>query len=681
MLLMSALLAGAENGYELWLRYRPVADAAMARQYGNATSAICINFSNPTADAIRNELELALGQMLGKAPRFVDSADKATLVIAAGNGKGEGYRITSDKNKCRIEGDSPVGALYGAFAYLRLMQQHKSIVGLTLADAPKIAYRMLNHWDNLNGSIERGYAGYSLWNWERLPHDIDPRLIDYARANASAGINGVVVNNVNAKAVSLKHDWLVRLSGLADAWRPYGIRVYLTAKYSAPIEIGGLKTANPTDPAVKEWWRKKADEIYSIIPDFGGFLVKANSEGQPGPQDYGCSHAQGANLLADALKPHGGIVFWRAFVYHNDRTHDRVSSSYNEFRPLDYQFADNVVLQVKNGPIDFQPREPFHPLFGSMKSTSVGMEFQITQENLGHAGHLVYLGKLYSEVLQSDTDGKGTTVADHLTTSRLPAIAGVPNIGSEINWTGHPFGQANWYAFGRLSWNPDADPAEIADEWIRLTLTLDDKAVDTIKSMMLLSREAVVNYEMPLGLNHIMNYATHNGPEPWHDDPVWTAFDYHKITSDSIGVDRTTSGTGATAQYSDAICRKFNSLSTCPDEYLLWFHRLPWDYTMRSGKTLWQEIVDKYYLGVNQVETMAREWDKVKPHIDRERHQRVARLLQLQLAEAKWWRDGCLLFFDSYAKKGIPADYEQPEHSLDYYKSIPFPYNWNGYYK
>ena len=683
MLCFAALPASAENGYDLWLRYRPVEKKSLRNHYASRFSKVYVQDDlGATGDAIKDELDRALSSMIGKNPEYVAEKKDAKLIISSGD-SGEGFLIKSKPGTqvTEIIGEGPVGALYATYSLLHEMQMGKLLDNLDIERRPEISRRVLNHWDNLNGTIERGYAGYSLWNWERLPHDIDPRLIDYARANASIGINGAVVNNVNASARSLDRDWLVRLKGLADAWRPYGIKVYLTAKFSAPIEIGGLATADPKDPAVAEWWKKKADEIYTLIPDFGGFLVKANSEGQPGPQDYGRTHAEGANMLAEALEPHGGIVFWRAFVYRNDRAHDRIVSSYEEFHPLDGKFNDNVVLQVKNGPIDFQPREPFHPLFGGMDQTSVGMEFQITQENLGHAGHLVYLGKLFSEVLLSDTDGNGKSVADVLKSGKISAIAGVSNIGSEINWTGHPFGQANWYSFGRLSWNPEESPEDIAEEWIRLTLTDDDHSVKTIKDMMVMSREAVVNYEMPLGLNHIMNYATHNGPEPWHHDPVWSAYDYHKVSCDSIGVDRTLRETRATAQYKQPICNKFNDLSLCPDEYLLWFHRLPWDYKMRSGRTLWHELVYKYNEGVTQVESMISDWDKVSAHIDKDRHKRVAALLRLQLEEAKWWRDGCLLFFDSYARKGIPADYPQPQHSLDYYKSIPFPYDWDGYYK
>ena len=689
-------VVSAENGYDLWLRYNRLGDKSIEKEYAKKVASITVKGDlTPTLTAAVDELTAAVAGLTGNRPTVSVSPVKGSVVLcretelpeAMRRGlEPEGYRIFTGrldgKNMTVIAGGDDLGTLYGTFRLISLMQRGMSIDDVDIADAPSVKLRVLNHWDNLNGSIERGYAGYSLWNWERLPVDIDPRYIDYARANASIGINGTVVNNVNAQARSLRHTELVRLTGLADAFRPYGIRVYLTAKFSAPIEIGGLKTADPADPGVRKWWADKVKEIYSLIPDFGGFLVKANSEGQPGPQDYGRTHADGANMLGEALAPYGGVVFWRAFVYQNDRRNDRIMGGYNEFKPLDGQFLPNVMVQPKNGPLDFQPREPFHPLLGAMPATSLSLEFQITQENLGHAGHLVYLGRLYEETLQSEVDGRGTTVADvikgYSSTTGISAIAGVPNIGSEINWTGHPFGQANWYAFGRLAWNPDASSEEIAAEWVERTLTRTQAAVGKIVDMMMLSREAVVNYTMPVGLNHIMNYGTHNGPEPWHDDPVWTAFDYHKVTADSIGVDRTPSGSNAVGQYDPSVASRFASLSTCPDEYLLWFHRLPWNYRMRSGRILWDELAYRYNLGVEQVRSMQNTWADVASEIDPQRHGRVARLLRFQEDEAKWWRDGCLLFFGQYSGMPLPAGYPAPEHSLDYYKRIPFPYDWKG---
>ena len=698
----------AENGYELWLRYKPTDNTRLLHEYQEKNRYILFPANSPQLQAAKEELERGLQGMLqlslnetekvkdgtliaGTLQTIAPYCQQALLTDSINQLTDEGYIIASRKMEQQeviiIAGKTDKGTLYGIFHYLRLMQTQQNLDNLFIKENPKISYRVLNHWDNLNGSIERGYAGYSLWNWERLPmHKNDDRYKDYARANASVGINGVVLNNVNAEAKSLRREWLVKASGLADAFRPYGIRVYLTAKFSAPKEIGGLKTASPKDPQVREWWKKKVQEIYSIIPDFGGFLVKANSEGQPGPQDYGCSHADGANMQAEALEPFGGIVFWRAFVYQNERHVDRVITGYNEFKPLDGQFNRNVFVQPKNGPIDFQPREPFHPLFGSMPNTPLSMEVQITQENLGHTHHLVYLGTLFEEVLQSDTyaNGQGSTVSNILQgyekSHHISAIAGVPNIGSDINWTGQLFGQANWYAFGRLAWNPDEKSQDIANEWIRMTFSNEKEVIAPILKIMLMSRETYVNYTMPLGLNHIMNYGTHNGPEPWHDDPVWTAFDYHKVTRDSIGINRTKTGSGAVLQYHKPVCEQFNSLTNCPQEYLLWFHRLPWNYSMPSGRTLWNELVFHYYKGVDEVREMQQLWTQVEGKIDKERYRHVASLLKYQEEEAIWWRDACLLFFQEYSGQPIPQELEQPRHSLDYYKRIPFPYEWNGYY-
>lgn len=704
LFLLSAVGAQAETGYDLWMRYVPVEDAALCKSYRKANRNIILDASSATLAAAKDELCRGLEGMVGVAPSdanrltdgtlLVATADKISSYIPQGidtDGCGqEGYRVCSlkigGKRVNVITAKTDIGVLYGTFHYLRLMQTGQKIENLDICEHPRVTYRMLNHWDNLDGTIERGYAGGSLWDWERLPSYRHDRYVDYARANASIGINGIVLNNVNAKARSLRREWIVKASGLADAFRPYGIRVYLTAKFSAPKEIGGLSTADPRDPAVRKWWKDKAKEIYSIIPDFGGFLVKANSEGQPGPQDYGCTHADGANMLAEALEPYGGVVFWRAFVYQNERHIDRVVTGYNEFNPLDGKFRKNVFVQPKNGPIDFQPREPFHPLFGGMPDTPLCMEVQITQENLGHAGHLVYLGPLFEETLQSETyaGGKGHTVSsvlqDYGHTHGMSAIAGVPNIGSDINWTGHLFGQANWYAFGRMAWNPDMGADKVADEWIAMTFSRSPRVTVPIKRMMMMSRETYVDYTMPLGLNHIMNFASHNGPEPWHHDPSWTAYDYHKVTCDSIGVDRTHRGSGAAQQYHRPLSDMFDSLETCPDEYLLWFHRLPFTYTMRSGRSLWAEMVHHYYDGVEGVREMQREWAKVEGAVDAQRYRQVASLLEYQEREAIWWRDACVSFFQSYCRLPLPDGLEAPAHSLDYYKRIPFPHDWNGYY-
>ena len=580
-----------------------------------------------------------------------------------------------------------MGVMYGVFHFLRLLQTQSDIKELNITQMPKLQRRMLNHWDNLNGTIERGYAGYTLWDWQRLPGYIDPRYRDYARANASIGINGTVLNNVNANARSLTTEYLIKAAALADVFRPYGIRVYLTARFSAPKELRALNTADPLDPEVRQWWKDKVKEIYKYIPDFGGFLVKANSEGQPGPQDYKRTHADGANMMAEALEPYGGIVMWRAFVYENSRNVDRAGNGYEEFKPLDGKFNKNVFVQPKNGPIDFQPREPFHPLFGAMPQTPLMLEFQITQEYLGYATNLAYLGPLFEECLDADTytKGKGTTVAnvleDYNRSHGISGIAGVANIGTDINWCGHLFGQSNWYAFGRMAWNPKLSSEEVADEWLRMTFNNNTSFVNPIKEMMQQSRETVVNYRNPLGLNHIMNFATHYGPGPWYKDPHWDAKDYHKADETGIGVDRTSKGSNVVNQYAKPLAEILENLNTCPQKDLLWFHHLPWDYKMPSGKILWDELVAYYYKGVDEVRGMRKLWDSMEGKIDAERFNHVKQLLKVQEDEAIWWRDGCVLYFQTFSKRPIPSQHEHPQHTLEYYKRIPFPYNWEGKYE
>jgi alpha-glucuronidase len=549
--------------------------------------------------------------------------------------------------------------------------------------SPKIKIRMLNHWDNLDRTVERGYAGFSIWNWQTLPDYIDPRYIDYARANASIGINGTSLTNVNANAEILTPPYLEKVKALADVFRPYGIKVYLTARFSAPIEIGGLQTADPLDPAVRQWWKDKAADIYARVPDFGGFLVKANSEGQPGPQNYGRTHADGANMLADAVAPFDGIVMWRAFVYSEHDSTDRAKQAYSEFVPFDGQFRENVLLQVKNGPIDFQPREPFHPMFGAMHKTPVMMEFQITQEYLGFSTHLVYLPRLFEEVLQADTyrKGKGSTVAKVIDGSlfgnALTGMAGVANIGTDINWTGHPFGQSNWYGFGRLAWDPELDSGTIAEEWLRTTFSNDPRFIEPMQEMLRKSREAVVHYMNPLGLHHIFDTGHHYGPGPWVSNlsrPEWNPVYYHKAGKDGIGFDRTASGSNALEQYAPEVAASFNDLQTCPEAYLLWFHHLPWDYRLKDGNTLWNGIAEAYQQGVEEVAEMQKTWSAMAPYIDAERYHKVTMLLKIQLKEARWWRDACLLYFQEFSGLPLPAGVEKPAHSLEYYQALKFPY-------
>ena len=704
LFIMVTWTASAQKDYKLWLQYDKIQNAVMASEYKNNLQGIVSLGSSQTAKISLAELETGILNMLGNKPE-IGSVIKGENNLIVGsqtalnldlqkelesdfqNINNEGFIIKSislkNKKQIVITGKNDVGVLYGVYSFLRLMQTHTSIKNLNIVDSPKINLRVLNHWDNLDRTVERGYAGFSLWNWQKLPDFIDQRYIDYARANASIGINGTVLTNVNANALILTPQYLEKVEALANVFRPYGIKVYLTARFSAPIEIGGLKTADPKDAAVANWWKDKAKEIYKRIPDFGGFLVKANSEGQPGPQNYGRDHVDGANMLADAVAPFGGVIMWRAFVYSEHDANDRAKQAYAEFQPYDGKFKNNVIVQVKNGAIDFQPREPFHPLFGAMPKTPLMMEFQITQEYLGFSTHLVYLPKLFQEVLASDTyqKGKGATVAKvidgSLSPQKLTGIAGVSNIGNDLNWTGHPFAQANWYGFGRLAWNPYLDSETIADEWLRCTFSNNENFIKPIKEMMITSREAVVNYMTPLGLHHIMDTGHHYGPGPWVSNlsrPEWNPTYYHKADKNGIGFDRSKTGTNATAQYAPEQEKIFDNLQTCPEIDLLWFHHVSWDYKLKNGQTLWNGLALKYQEGVNQVQEMQNIWNKSEIYVDSERFKEVQMLLEIQYKEAKWWRDACLLYFQQYSGQELPAGVEKSTQTLEYFKSLKFPF-------
>src|SRR5215204_1491458 len=693
--------ARSEDGYRLWLRYDRVSDNQSLQEYRVALSEVRFLGKSAILDNAKTELLSGLEGLLDKKVSSVQSGESLLVtkpsasrnltptVSAEDRGKigTEGYIIRSTivggTKKIILTANSDIGILYGVFHLLRLLQTHQNIRSLSIISSPKIQLRILNHWDNLNRTIERGYAGISIWDWHKLPDYIDQRYIDYARANASIGINGTVLSNVNANALILTRNYINKVAALAQLFRTYGLKVYLTERFSAPIEIGGLKTADPLDPQVQEWWKKKVDTIYQAIPDFGGFLVKANSEGQPGPQNYGSNHADGANILDDAVASHKGIVMWRAFVYSNEVPDDRAKQAYNEFKPLDGKFNPNVLVQVKNGPIDFQPREPFHPLFGAMPATPIMMEFQLTQEYLGQATHLVYQAPLYKECLDADTYSKGPgsqvykVIDGSLERHSISGIAGVANIGNDRNWTGHPFAQSNWYAFGRLAWDHQLSSEQIADEWIRQTFTNRSNFVATIKQMMLNSPEALVNYMTPLGLHHIMATGHHYGPGPWVANAGradWNPVYYHKADSFGIGFDRTPTGSDALSQYITEAANNFDSPKTTPDHYLLWFHHVPWTYQMSSGRSLWNELCHKYNEGVDSVRSMQEAWKTMNGLIDNERHAQVTMLLNIQEKEAVWWRDACLSYFQSISKMEIPAKYEKPIHTLQYYKAIRHPF-------
>ena len=594
----------------------------------------------------------------------------------------DGYQISQHENQVYIIAGQSVGILYAVYHLLRLQETGAGIPHSGLVEIPAYDIRVLNHWDNLDGTIERGYAGHSLWNWEELPNKLSPRYEQYGRANASIGINATVLNNVNASSDLLKTDYLKKVKALADVFRKYGVKVYVSINFSSPQNIGGLTNSDPLNQEVKRWWKSKVKEIYALVPDFGGFLVKANSEGQPGPQDYGRTHADGANMLADALSPYGGTVFWRAFVYHPTKD-DRAKQAYQEFVPLDGQFRDNVILQVKNGPIDFQPREPFNPLLGAMPNTAKMLEFQLTQEYLGFSNHLVYLAPLFKEVLDSDTyaNGKGRTVSKLIDTrghlGRKTAIAAVANIGLDTNWTGHHFAQANWYAFGRLAWNNNLSSVQIADEWIRMTFTGVEEFVEPIKKLMLESREAAVDYMMPLGLHHLFAFEHHYGPEPWGDIPGgradWMPWYYHNADTLGLGFDRTVNGSRAVTQYNPPLDKIYGNISTCPENLLLWFHHVSWNYRMNSGNTLWTELCFRYDHGVQEVRVFQKVWDRMEKYIDRPRFLAVQAKLRIQARDAVWWKDACLQYFQCFSRQPIPYELERPIHNLEELKKIKLP--------
>lgn len=639
------LTASAENGSNLWLRQEPSCQATV----------VC-DIASPVIDVARKELA-----SLWKGGEVIlrISADREHYGLGD-----EGYTIRSAGNDIILESSAEKGLLYAAYHLLRLQAEGNDCKNLNISESPLYEYRILNHWDNIDGTVERGYAGKSLWKWEELPSVISPAYEKYARANASIGINGTVLNNVNASIEILSDKYLDKVKALSDIFRPYGIKVYLSVNFASPMKLGGLDTADPMDEKVAEWWKRKVHEIYSLIPDFGGFLVKANSEGQPGPCDYGRTHAQGANMLASALKPYGGIVMWRAFVY-SPTDDDRAKQAYLEFKPLDGKFLDNVIVQVKNGPIDFQPREPYSPLFGSMPHTPLMVEFQITQEYLGHSNHLAYLAPMWKEFYE------------YVSPYSIKAVAGVANIGDDVNWCGHDFAQSNWYAFGRLAWDPKLSSSQIAREWLVQTFTDESEFLNSVEEMMLESREAVVDYMMPLGLHHIFAWNHHYGPEPWCEIPGaradWLPSYYHCADREGIGFDRTTTGSDAVSQYPDSLAAVFNSLSSCPEEFLLWFHHVSWDHKLKSGNTLWDELCYKYQTGVEKAQEFCEVWNKMSDYVDSERYQAIANRLKIQADDAVWWKDACLEYFRTFSRMKYPSGVDKPVFRLKELKKVKLP--------
>lgn len=657
MVLTSLHVSAQSDGSQLWL----------GKQYANSCQVISQLPDDATAKIAKQELE---NNWRGK---------NVELKIDKSLNLGEGYNIYARpaqqgdniQYEATITASNPIGLLYGAYELIRLQNtdayntgsgnQQNFSKAIDETEKPQVGLRILNHWDNLDGSIERGYAGKSIFKWEEIKlgkngkggsisKSLHDRLITYARANASLGINGSVLNNVNASPKMMTAEYINKVKVIANILRPYGIRVYLSINFASPMALGYTKTAVPLDKKVQQWWKKKAKEIYAAIPDFGGFLVKANSEGQPGPGDYHRTHADGANMLADALKPFGGIVMWRSFVYGaNHKGEDRVKQAVSEFKGMDGKFRDNVILQSKNGPLDFQPREPYAPIFDNIKQTPQIAELQITQEYLGQSKHLTYLAPMWKEFFE------------FVNPNRVKGIAGVANIGDDANWCGHPFSQANWYAFGRLAWNPSLTAEEIAHEWLVQTYeNQDEKFTKPVEMMMMTSREACVNYMMPLGLHHIFKFDHHYGPEPdgfIASYPLeWCPVYYHKADAQGVGFDRSSKGTDAVGQYPEPYRSLYDNIETCPEEYLLWFHHVAWDYKMKSGSTLWQELCMKYNMGVAMVEVYRDFWHTsakqyMKGHEQEWQH--TDSLLNVQLENAKEWRNTCLKYFQTFSKMKI----------------------------
>jgi alpha-glucuronidase len=655
--LTSLHVSAQSDGSQLWL----------GKQYANSCQVISQLPDDATAKIAKQELE---NNWRGK---------NVELKIDKSLNLGEGYNIYARpaqqgdniQYEATITASNPIGLLYGAYELIRLQNtdayntgsgnQQNFSKAIDETEKPKVSLRILNHWDNLDGSIERGYAGKSIFKWEEIKlgkngkggsisKSLHDRLITYAHANASLGINGSVLNNVNASPKMMTAEYINKVKIIANILRPYGIRVYLSINFASPMALGYTKTADPLDKKVQQWWKKKAKEIYTTIPDFGGFLVKANSEGQPGPGDYHRTHADGANMLADAVKPYGGIIMWRSFVYGaNHKGEDRVKQAVSEFKGMDGKFRDNVILQSKNGPLDFQPREPYAPIFDNIKQTPQIAELQITQEYLGQSKHLTYLAPMWKEFF------------GFVNPDRLVGISGVANIGDDANWCGHPFSQANWYAFGRLAWNPSLTAEEIAHEWLVQTYeNQDEKFTKPVEMMMMTSREACVNYMMPLGLHHIFKFDHHYGPEPdgfIASYPLeWCPVYYHKADAQGVGFDRSSKGTDAVGQYPEPYRSLYDNIETCPEEYLLWFHHVAWDYKMKSGSTLWQELCMKYNMGVAMVEVYRDFWHTsakqyMKGHEQEWQH--TDSLLNVQLENAKEWRNTCLKYFQTFSKMKI----------------------------
>ena len=669
------------DGYDLWLSYDPI-NTEYAEKYSSQIKQVMVAEGGDISDVIANELEFALNRLLGKyysiqkGKSFTGkegtliAATVATIIEETGNPiplelipENDGYTLYSVNSSIYITSVTEKGVLYGTFAFLRLLQTGKSIENLRITSSPAVRYRMLDHWDNLDGSVERGYAGKSLWKWNDLPSRIDSRYKDYARACASIGLNATVLNNVNTQPYILHEDYLEKVAALASVFRRYGITVFLSVNFASPMILGGLDTADPCNPAVIQWWKEKVAEIYSYIPDFGGFLMKADSEGQPGPYAYGRNHADGANMLGMVLAPYGGIVIWRAFIYGFGED-DRAKKPYAEFAPLDGKFMPNTSVQVKNGACDFQPCEPVHPLFGTMDQTNLFMELQITQEYLGQENHLVYLAPMWKEVLDFDIAADGTNVGQRISRKKsiplgehsvdgMTGMAAVSNVGSDKNWCGSLFHPVNWYAFGRLAWDYSLSAEEIAREWAVCTWGNNEKLLDGIMYILMNSWKACVDYMTPLGLHHIMKYDHHYGPDPACDEgdrEDWKPRYYHRADAKGLGFDRTSTGSNGVGQYRKPIADVFGNIAACPEKYLLWFHHVDWNYVLASGRTLKDELVYRYNLGVEEADRLKDAWIAVKGILPVARYEAVLKKLEIQCRDAREWRDVCVQYFLSFAE-------------------------------
>ena len=683
----------SDDGYRLWLKYDLISNASLLQKYKDNLKAIMIIGESETIQIAKKELMNGLTGLLGTSLPLTNSIDQSEILIVGSFsnfsqlentdlktkialvGK-EGYvisnQIIDSKKTIVITANNDIGILYGVFNFLRLLQTHQDISNIDIVSFPKTKLRMLNHWDMYNRAHEYNSLP-SIWEWHTLPTYIKQTYIDYARVNASIGINGTSPNCVDADPRFLTKEYLIKFKALADVFRPYGIQMFMSPNFNAPMSLGGLTTADPNNPEVREWWNKKVKEIYELIPDFGGFLVKANSEDEPGPGDFGKTQADGANMFAEALKPYNGIVIWRTFVYEY-APEDRAREAYDIFHPLDQIFEDNVVIQVKNGPLDFSPREPFSPLFGATPHTPVLMEVDVGMGPLGKDINLGYMAPMWHETLMCDTyaKGEGSTVAKVLDGSlfnyEIGGMAGVANVYQERNWTGNLIQQSNWYTFGRLAWDYNITSEQIADEWIRMTFSNDEEIINPIKDIMMKSREDIVNYMTPLGLNMIGGWGGFRGP--WTNNSehaTWNSPYYNHADSIGLGFNRTRTGSDAVDQYFPPVADKFNSLETCPEKYLLWFHHVPWTYKLKSGNTLWDELCYHYYEGVEGVKEMQSVWNSLEGKIDPINFESVKARLQIQYEDAVEWRDGCVLYFQIFSKMPIPAGLEKPEHDLKYY--------------